>query len=304
MTYLVAAFSWWTILLTQKNKEVFELKKEILEFSNPGKLDQLEKSYNTSRKMIIGEGLVFAITILVSLLLVNRAYGTEIKTNKKLNNFLLSVTHELKTPIASLQLINRTLLKKKVDEEKQLDLIQTAQDESLRLESLVNNILTVTQMDNNYNYNYENLDLLNLLNERVSRFQKIFPDFDISLSSSTDNSIIKGDYESLIKLVDNLVDNAIKYSADSNIVELEVSRENQFVILKVKDYGVGIADNEKSRIADKFYRIGDEDTRSSKGTGLGLFIVKEICKAHKAKLRVTDNTPKGSIFEIRFTSAT
>jgi signal transduction histidine kinase len=300
MAYLIAAFSWWTILLSQKNKENYELRTEILKFNNPAKVEALEEEYKRSQWMIIGEGFVFAVSILVSLLLVNRAFWTEIKANKKLNNFLLSVTHELKTPVASLKLINKTLTHRKLDSDKSLELLKTAQDETIRLESLVNNILTAAQMDNNYDYNFESIDLNNIIKERILRFRKIYENIDIQLIDKVDKANIKADKESIVKLVDNLLDNAIKYSDKKDPVVLQLEKVGNKVKFVVADLGIGIKDSEKKRILDKFYRVGDENTRASKGTGLGLFIVKEICRAHKATIRIQDNQPKGTRFIIEF----
>lgn len=300
MFYMVSAFTWWTILLSQKNKETFELKQEIVKMNNPDYLGELEKEYRKSQWMILGEGLVFALSILVSLLFINRAFWAEIKSNKKLNNFLLSITHELKTPIASLKLINRTLTKKNLPDSHRSNLLDTAFEETNRLESLVNNILTVTQMDNDYNYNFEKIELSEILEQRVNRFKKIYSEFKLHLNSSQKDVTINADYESIIKLIDNLIDNAIKYSGDSRSITIELNQNHEYTTLQVKDNGIGIEDNEKKRILDKFYRIGDEETRSSKGTGLGLFIVKEICKAHKAAIQILDNKPSGTIFKIQF----
>jgi len=297
MTYLVAAFSWWTILLYQKNREVFNLK---MAYADQTEKELLQKEYQRSQRMIIGEGLVFAISILISLLLINRTFWTEIKANKKLNNFLLSVTHELKTPIASLRLIFKTLGKSQIPEDKKQDLLDTAGDETLRLESLVNNILTVTQMDNNYIYNYEQLDLESLVSERGNRFARIYPDFQFDQNTGSDEFRLRIDRESIVKLLDNLIDNAIKYSGDRKYIGIDLTRDAHSIRLSVRDQGIGIADNEKKHVTEKFYRVGDEDTRISKGTGLGLFIVNEICKAHNARLSIEDNLPQGTIFTINF----
>ncbi len=302
MAYLVSAFTWWTILLSQKNSEIYQLKKAMSQISQPENLLQLQKAYERSQWMVIGEGFVFAISILVSLLLINRAFWTEIKANKKLNNFLLSVTHELKTPISSLKLINHTLINKVISKEKSQELIRTASDETRRLESLVNNILTVTQMDNNYHYNFENFDLNEIVHNRINRLRKVFIDYEFKFESNSDYIPIKADKESLIKLIDNLLDNSIKYSDQSRVIEIKTKQTNKATTLVVLDYGIGIANHEKKRILDKFYRIGNEEVRASKGTGLGLFIVKEICKAHNASIQILDNKPRGSIFEITFTT--
>lgn len=300
MAYLVAAFSWWAILLLKENRELYRIKSDIVYADDPVMQNYLLKDFNRSRTMIIGEGFVFAISILVSFYLVNRAFWTEIKANKKQNNFLLSVTHELKTPIASLRLITQTLKNKSISEEQRKDFMATASEETLRLESLVNNILTAAQMDNNYRFNLEKTNLNELVNLRKERFEKIHPGTRIETEFRTEPLYIRADREAMVKLTDNLIDNALKYAPDGSSVVLSTYKTDKHIVLCVADKGPGIPESEKKKILGKFYRIGNEEERSSKGTGLGLFIVKEICRAHNARIEIDNNTPEGSIFKISF----
>ena len=300
MTYLVSAFSWWAILLLKKNEELYELKTEVIYSNKPGMQAMIYEDYKRSRMMIIGEGIVFAVSILISLYIVNRAFWAETKANKNQNNFLLSVTHELKTPISTLKLINQTLQKKNVNEDKRQELLLTAYDESLRLESLVNNILTAAQMDNNYDFNFEDIDLNEILEARTMRFKKLYPDANISLTNEAGKRTVKADREAITKLADNLIDNALKYSGQNTTVDINIGRIREQMYLSISDNGPGIAEEEKKKVLDKFYRIGNEDERVSKGTGLGLFIVREICRAHSAKLDILNKEPSGTIFKISF----
>ena len=98
----------------------------------------------------------------------------------------------------------------------------------------------------------------------------------------------------------NLIENARKYSPSDEPIEIGISKENNYVKLSIKDKGIGIADTEKLKIFQKFYRIGNENTRNSKGTGLGLYIVKKIVTLYKYDISVKNNSPKGSIFEVLF----
>ena len=100
-------------------------------------------------------------------------------------------------------------------------------------------------------------------------------------------------------MMSNLLDNAIKYSGKDTKVEVALQKDNQYVVLSVHDEGIGIPDTEKKKVFDKFYRIGNEDTRTTKGTGLGLYICKQIAQNLNGTITVTNNTPKGSIFTVR-----
>jgi two-component system, OmpR family, phosphate regulon sensor histidine kinase PhoR len=96
----------------------------------------------------------------------------------------------------------------------------------------------------------------------------------------------------------NLIENAIKYSGNEAIVHIHLTAKDKEVVLRVADNGIGITDEEKQKIFSKFYRIGNEQTRQHKGTGLGLYIVRSVVKLHKGHLSISDNSPKGSVFEV------
>lgn len=305
MAYLIAAFSWWAILLSKRNTEIYELKKtflteEISHLSSSQSLEEIEHEYNISKKMVLGEGLVFAISILLGLIFINRAFWSELQINKRLNNFLLSVTHELKTPITSIKLINQTIKNKKLDDNKQAALLSTANDEILRLESLVNNILAAAQIESAYKFNFEILDINALLLNRIQRFEKIKSGITIVKELASTALEVSGDKEALIKVIDNLLDNAIKYSTSVKKVILKSEKINNITSVSFIDFGKGIEASEKTKILTKFYRTGDEEVRETKGTGLGLFIVKQVLEAHNAKLSILDNPDGGTIFKIDF----
>lgn len=305
MAYLIAAFSWWAILLTQRNTEIYNLKKAIHteDFSSINtqlSVDDIEEAYDISKKMVLGEGLVFAISILLGLIFINRAFWSELQLNTRLNNFLLSVTHELKTPITSIKLINQTIKNKKLSASKTNELLSTANDEISRLESLVNNILAAAQMESAYKFNFEKLDINSIIQNRIQRFSKIKSEVIIQQELAPSPLDILADKEAIIKVIDNLLDNAIKYSKQTKKVIVKSEIHQQHVSLSFIDSGKGIDDSEKKKILNKFYRTGDEEIRETKGTGLGLFIVKQVLEAHKAKLTILDNPTGGAIFKIDF----
>jgi len=297
MGYMLAAFAWWAILLNSKNEENYHLKNRILHVDKTYSVQDIELEYRKQKKMIIGEGLVFGISLICGLYLINKAFWTEIKANKSRSNFLLSVTHELKTPIASLNLINKTLATKNLPPEKNKTLLQAATEEGRRIESLVNNILTAAQIEQSYKYNYESINLSELIASYIQRTYKVN---DISRINHDlqENIIARVDKEAFISVINNLISNAIKYSSDEEDVTVTLNADNKNVKLQVIDQGIGISTEEKKQVLQKFYRIGNEETRESKGTGLGLFIVQQIVAAHKGSINILDNTLKGTIVEV------
>jgi signal transduction histidine kinase len=103
-----------------------------------------------------------------------------------------------------------------------------------------------------------------------------------------------------VSLLFNLLENANKYSPASEPISVLLKGSEHIVLLEISDFGIGIPNEERKSVFEKFYRVGNEQTRSQKGTGLGLYIVKEICKTHKAEITIGDNSPRGSRFQITF----
>jgi K+-sensing histidine kinase KdpD len=127
----------------------------------------------------------------------------------------------------------------------------------------------------------------------------LFPDYKIHSFIAPD-IFINGDHQLITALITNLIENAIKYSPKDSNITIKLQDQENAVKLVVMDEGIGISNEEKLRIFDKFYRIGNEDTRKTKGTGLGLYIAKNIVKLHHGNTTVSNNSPNGSIFEIVF----
>lgn len=297
MCYLILAFSWWAILLYKKNDEAFKLRSQLSEYDATIDMSAINDQYDKQRKMILSEGAVLGLSILIGLMLIYRAFKKELKLNTKLNDFLLSVTHELKTPIATLKLVNKTLKRKDLPESKRQVLLNTGWEESLRLESQVNNLLTAAQIEDAYTFNFQSTDLNLFLKERLQSYKRRYPDNSIAYRE-TENIVFDIDKESFAKAIDNLVSNAIKYAPTQTALTLKLTSDAQDIVISILDNGIGIPDIEKNKVWEKFYRVGHADTRETKGTGLGLWIVRSIITAHGGHVSIEDNRPKGSIFSI------
>jgi K+-sensing histidine kinase KdpD len=166
---------------------------------------------------------------------------------------------------------------------------------------LVDNVLLVTQVENKNSSSHLTLvNLSELIEHTVERYFEMYLENKWIKLIIDPNVFIKGDNDLLPSLIINLVENAIKYSYETLQVTLTLKTENDKVLFEVADNGCGIPDSEKQKIFEKFYRSGNEETRKTKGTGIGLFIVKQICNTHQALINVTDNKPSGSIFQVSF----
>jgi len=307
--YVIAAILFWGYSLEKQKDVVYQLEKTILEnsklkISDPQYVDQLksiEQKRNRRTKQYYGEGGTFLLIILLSAGIVYYAYYRQLKLSQLQQNFMLSITHELKTPIAGIKLNMQTMEKRKLDEETNRQLIKSAVLETNRLNDLCNNILIATQLENKRKVMFaDEINLTNLVKEEIEEFKTRYPALVIKPLFLVDDFIFRGESTLWKVVISNLIENARKYSPSDEPIEIGISKENNYVKLSIKDKGIGIADTEKLKIFQKFYRIGNENTRNSKGTGLGLYIVKKIVTLYKYDISVKNNSPKGSIFEVLF----
>jgi two-component system, OmpR family, sensor histidine kinase CiaH len=172
--------------------------------------------------------------------------------------------------------------------------------EANRLNALCNNMLLASQMEaGDYNVIKEKIELSDIVNECLEDFNIRFPQRKIINQVSQGISIV-GDKLQLQMAFNNLLDNAIKYSPKESDITILLVQENNRIEFSVKDEGKGIADDEKEKIFEKFYRTGNTATKMAKGTGLGLYLTKKIAFQHNADIFVKNNTPTGSIFTISF----
>jgi signal transduction histidine kinase len=251
--------------------------------------------------MILGEGSVFLIILLVGIYFFQRTIKKESEFHQQQQNFLLSVTHELKSPLAAIKLVLQTLVKRDLTKDKRDQLIGNSIEDVGRLDDLVENMLLATRIENNsYSYPKELFDFSELVKSIFDRAIITSENTRNFQQQIEDNITIMGDRFALGSLINNILENAVKYSPVGAAVQVQLYQQSNRIFFIVADQGVGIADSERQKIFQKFYRSGNELTRQNKGTGLGLFIVAQVAKNHQAKVLVSNNQPKGTIFEIIF----
>src|SRR5471030_175747 len=253
--------------------------------------------------MIMGEGMTFVVVFTVGAISLHKSVSRERRLQAQKRNFLLSVTHELKSPLASIKLLLQTIQKRSLTKEQILDFIDKSLLDIERLDDMVENMLLASKIDNrSYTFPKAKFNMSVLVDSIVNRLQitKCESSQQIIDAEIEPKIEMTGDKFALTSVVTNLIENAIKYSGPCETVGVKLFSKDGRVCLQVADHGIGIAEAEKSRIFDKFYRVGSEDTRNTKGTGLGLYIVKEVLDKHQASIKVKDNRPAGSIFEVIF----
>lgn len=297
--YMLAALTWWTFLLYSKNDTIYQQQLLIFEatqIQDTAQIDTATKQYIRQKQMIMGEGIVFALALVGGLFFLWKTYLKSIKNAEGQKNFLLSVTHELKTPIASIKLAFETIKKHQLKPELNHSIASNGVLEVDRLHRQVENILTATSIDRQYYTNRSKTNLEELLQHIIKR-REYTPNKDRVTYQATQtnkgNFSFKVDIIGVSKIADNLLSNALKYSHQK--VSLEIKQLSKTIQIIVRDNGPGIPLQERKNVLKRFYRIGNEETRNSKGTGLGLYIVKHIVQQNKGKLTIESNTPTGSI---------
>lgn len=284
----------------QLNSEIYNLKLEILTLQNEGSPEILIEKANLDQKlyariwMVLGEGSVFFILLSIGVWQTLQSFRKEVSLARQQKNFLLAVTHELKSPIASVKLYLQTMQKRELEREKQNEILAKAIADTDRLGSLVENLLLATKIDrSDYMLHFEELNLSVLVAQIVATHPE-----NKRLKTEIQPEIkMQADKLAFTSVVVNLLENALKYSEQTVTVKLQCEKN---ILLSVIDSGSGIPDEEKQKVFEKFYRIGNEDTRKSKGTGLGLYIVKNLVERHNGTINIKNNHPAGSIFEIEF----
>ena len=309
LLYIIAALVWWFISLnmqvdTMQDFKIRQVNATISKEKTPGlfqlELDKINKAHTREKTKYIGEGSIFLILILIGAAFVYRSVRRQFNLQQQQQNFMMAVTHELKTPIAVASLNLETMQKYTLEPEKQKKLIRTTLDETARLNFLTNNILISSQLEGGgYHSIKEELDLSTLLKDCMQNFRNRFPERIFKEDIATDADV-KGDALLLQLLINNLVENAIKYAPKEKPVSTVLKKIRGGIELQIKDEGPGVPDIEKKKVFSKFYRIGNETTRKTQGTGLGLYLCRKIAYYHNADIAVTNNVPYGSNFMVIF----
>ncbi len=303
LLYMIAALAWWFIALEKQNSIMTAIRVSELLKDDPlylSKLANIQEMSSRKTAQYIGEGITFLALILVGAVYVYRATRRQLKFSAQQQNFMMAITHELKTPIAVAQLNLETLQKRKLEEDKQQKLIANTLQEANRLNTLCNNILFTSQLDaGGYSVNFQELNLTDIVETCVDDCKSRFPERVIT-EAIEENRLMQGDPFLLQMLVNNLLENALKYSPKNMPIHVSLSFTANKNVLSIADLGQGIEDQEKKKVFDKFYRSGSENTRKAQGTGLGLYLCKKIAETHNGYISVTDNQPNGSIFTVLF----
>ncbi len=298
LTYIIAALVFWFIALNRQNIELSRYRLDMIDVNDENhdlKERNIQDSKNRKTAQYLGEGVTFFLLIAAGAVFVFRAINRQLYQSQQQQHFMMAITHELKTPIAVTKLNLETLQKRTLNTEQQQRLISTTIQEADRLNALCNNMLLTSQIEaGGYKIIKEKIDLSELAKACACDFIIRYPNRKIETHLEP-GTFVSGDKILLQLAVNNLLDNAIKYSSKEDIVLLRIDNAKNFVKLLIIDEGPGILPGEKEKIFEKYYRGA---SRQTKGTGLGLYLTKKIVEQHSGSITVAGNLPHGSIFEI------
>ena len=306
LAYIIVALVFWEMSLQKQSgriyaQEVMTLKGQVDSAASPSEFNHeialLDASLHRRTMQYVGEGSAFLFVIIIGAFIVYSSFRRSMKLSRQQNNFMLSVTHELKSPIAAIKLNLQTIEKHKLGEDKKAQLLGRSVIEANRLNDLCNNILFASQIEGRqYKQSAESFNLSEVVEDAVMEYAARYPQrFEEEITPACH---ITGDKMMLQIVVNNLLENAVKYTPSDKPISVTLEKRENTAILKVADLGSGISEREKKKIFNKFYRIGNEESRKAKGTGLGLYIANKIVQQHKGRIYIKDNEPTGAIFEI------
>lgn len=282
--YMLVALIWWAILLQKQNNQL-----NIAYQQNTELAQEVGYNFASTKSMIMGEGIVFGLALVIGMWIIYRSYAAEVKTAKNKSNFLLSVTHELRSPLTGISLNLETLKKTSSLSGVADQSLSYAQQETERLKILVENLL-------NSKANIANANNQPLKNEQIILEELVrqvnsnhYPTQVINVNTDGPNLALNSERESLITIYRNLIDNAIKYSPKKSDIRVNIQGNLDKISLSVIDHAPEIPKSEYESIFNAFYRLEDEQVRASKGIGLGLYLAKQAANRIGGQLLVSSN---------------
>lgn len=243
---------------------------------------------------------ILSLIIVAGLVLTKHIVSKEMALAHLKSDFVSNVSHELRTPLALIRLYAETLeLGRITTEEKKDDYYRIIRKESERLTALINNILDFSRIEaGRKEYDFRETDIAELVRNTLDSYRYQIEQQGFAFEQSIDSSIpaVRIDREAIARALVNLVNNALKYSANEKFLGVRLYRANDRLKLEVVDRGIGITRREQSKIFEKFYRTGDPLVHNTKGSGLGLSLVRHITRAHGGEVEVESTPGKGSKF--------
>lgn len=297
-TYIILQFSWWALLLLRKDREI---RSMALELQALGADTAVVPDPQRSLLMVVGEGSVFLVLLLVVLYATFKAIRRDLEFARTQRNFLLAITHELRTPIAAIKLQLQTLARSNLDAGQSEALRTRAIDETDRLAMLTEKVLLASSAEEGMiGLSTRPIDAMDLMRSVLDQARNGLASNHIITLEGPDVLPVTSDPQALRSIVDNLVENAAKYAPTGTTIALALEAGREGWRITVSDEGPGIAVADQDRVFERFFRSGNEETRKAKGTGLGLYIVRRLAQALGGAVSFRNRRPHGAIFAVSF----
>jgi two-component system phosphate regulon sensor histidine kinase PhoR len=266
-----------------------------------GNIEDLVSERYYENLIVLG---VLLIILIIGIGLIYRNLRKELALTQLKSDFISNVSHELRTPLSLISMYSETLVLDRLkDENKKKEYYSVINNETNRLSKIVNSILNFSKMESGTRkYNFSKVNLVEINNELLKTY-----DYHIKSKGFTYTSDIIGkieniyaDQDAISESIINLIENAIKYSNNNKQFIIKIDQNKIGPFWEIKDFGVGISKEDQSKIFDKFFRVSSGLVHNTKGTGLGLTLVKQIMDSHNGQITVNSSVGQGSTFRLQF----
>jgi two-component system sensor histidine kinase CiaH len=281
VVFVLAMATWWIIFMARLTNEKVEIARKLN--ASPEFLEELHRQEIVRQIMVGSEGVVFLLLVLFGVWLIYRSLRQAETLRHRQENFVMAVTHELKTPMASIGVYLDTLQSEKIPVEKKTQVIPKMKNDLHRLERLVDDILEAGRFEaGESRLNLQPVDLGALLHTLADGLAERHDSGAVRIVRHVDAGVgLIGDSAVLGRALGAILDNAVKYAGGQPPhITVTLRQSGHHAEIVIADKGVGIQKQELELIFERFYRVGHEMTRASRGTGLGLYLCREMIRAH------------------------
>ena len=297
----VVILGWWIVFFSMQGRAMLEKLEERGVGLSPEQAAAVRDVVDGTARMLLFEGLFLVLLLVVGLLLVMRALRDEVLLHRQRRDFLSAVTHELKSPIASAQLYTESLILGRVPEEKREHYLGRVKEELGRLGKMAEHLLDTARATSGLaTMELEDIELGEFSRELMQRFVDaeagpVRIDFEVEPPV-----VARADHKALEAILRNLFSNAMKYGGESPWITVSVRDRRNQALLRVRDHGSGMAEEDAAKLFAPFLRGGNELVRNRPGVGLGLFLVAELARAQGGEVRA-GNVDDGEGFAVDVT---
>jgi len=288
----------WIVLMAVWINWYLKNSRKFQEFAQKIRPDLFADELNW---LILLEGCLLMLIILAGVYIIFVYWNKQARLNRLQSNFVSSVSHELKSPLASIQLYLETMKYQKVSREDAADFVETMLTDTERLSSLINNILASSKYDpKNMRLQFQPVKVGTFLREVVEGLKRQFNERNCKVKLEIpEDFVLSLDRRAMQMVFNNLIGNALRYSPIGAPLTIRLRKKKKFCEIDFIDRGRGLEKKDAKKIFRKFYRVTNQESQNIEGAGLGLFISKEIVRTHKGQVRVFSEGPgKGSVFTV------